>query len=418
MEVGANDPTPTEPRPGDATGAEAGASVSSAPAPAPAPVPTPATTGTETPPATPTSGPTAAASAGGGGGAWNRKNPAIRRIMADIRELSVDPSDQYAARPNEDNMFEWHFVIRGPVGTDFEGGRYHGKILLPADYPYKPPNIVFLTPNGRWETRTKICLSISAFHPELWQPAWGVRTILEALISFMPTPADGAVGAVDATPEVRRKLARESLAYSHPSMPALPELGTGSDKRNSQYAAAVAQMHFHAPVGTPAATPTATPTPTPATGTTPAPASSSSPSPAPSPSPSRSQASSAGGSAAAAPSPFTLTPTPVLPPVSLPPPAMPPSPVVAPATGAAPPPVSESDAPPPPTPTTPSGRPIPSPPANRPVPVPRQVREMLEAQAVMRRTDDVLRRASWAILALLVAVVYRKLLLTFTSTPF
>lgn len=45
----------------------------------------------------------------------------------------------------QDNIFEWHFTLRGPRGTDFEGGVYHGKILLPDDYPFKPPDIIFLT---------------------------------------------------------------------------------------------------------------------------------------------------------------------------------------------------------------------------------------------------------------------------------
>lgn len=70
-------------------------------------------------------------------------------------------------------MFDWHFTLRGPRDTEFEGGVYHGRILLPADYPFKPPNIMLLTPNGRFEVRKKICLSISAYHPEEWQPAWG-----------------------------------------------------------------------------------------------------------------------------------------------------------------------------------------------------------------------------------------------------
>ncbi|RLO01270.1 hypothetical protein DYB28_016014 [Aphanomyces astaci] len=100
----------------------------------------------------------------------------------------TDPSDQYFAAPLEDNMFDWHFTIRGPRDTEFAGGVYHGRILLPSDYPFKPPNIILLTvrtlanhaawlndvkPNGRFEVKKKICLSISAYHPEHWQPAWG-----------------------------------------------------------------------------------------------------------------------------------------------------------------------------------------------------------------------------------------------------
>lgn len=33
-----------------------------------------------------------------------------------------------------------HFTIRGADGTDFEGGVYHGRILLPPEYPFKPPS--------------------------------------------------------------------------------------------------------------------------------------------------------------------------------------------------------------------------------------------------------------------------------------
>ena len=75
---------------------------------------------------------------------------------------------------------------------------------------------MFLTPSGRFETNTKICLSFSAFHPELWQPAWGIRLILEALISFLPTPGDGAIGALDYKPEERRRLAKQSQSFVCP----------------------------------------------------------------------------------------------------------------------------------------------------------------------------------------------------------
>lgn len=68
-----------------------------------------------------------------------------------------------------------------------------------------------MTPSGRFETNTKVCLSFSAFHPELWQPAWGIRLILEALIAFLPSPADGAIGSLDWTSAERKKLAKKSV---------------------------------------------------------------------------------------------------------------------------------------------------------------------------------------------------------------
>ena len=83
----------------------------------------------------------------------------------------------------QDNLFEWHFTIRGPPDTEFEGGMYHGRILLPTEYPFSPPSIVLLTPNGRFETKMKVCLSISAYHPETWLPAWGSTLTSECLLT-------------------------------------------------------------------------------------------------------------------------------------------------------------------------------------------------------------------------------------------
>ncbi len=144
---------------------------------------------------------------------YNMKNPAIRRIMADMRELAEHPSDLYKAFPLEEDMFQWHFTIRGPPDTPFEEGIYHGKILLPSEYPFKPPHIIMLTPNGRFQVGQKICLSISAYHPETWLPAWGVRTMLEAIISFFPSEGKGAIGALDWPDEDRRRLAKESHKF-------------------------------------------------------------------------------------------------------------------------------------------------------------------------------------------------------------
>lgn len=37
---------------------------------------------------------------------------------------------------------------------------------------------VIFQPNGRFETQTKICLSISNHHPEHWQPSWSGNFII------------------------------------------------------------------------------------------------------------------------------------------------------------------------------------------------------------------------------------------------
>ena len=48
------------------------------------------------------------------------------------------------------------------------GGTYHGKLIFPSNYPFSPPSILMLTPNGRFSTNTRLCLSMSDYHPETW----------------------------------------------------------------------------------------------------------------------------------------------------------------------------------------------------------------------------------------------------------
>ena len=137
----------------------------------------------------------------------------LRRITRELSEIQSNPSIHWTIQVIGDNILEYHFTIRGPPSTDFEGGLYHGRILLPINYPFAPPSIMLLNPSGRFEVGKKICLSMSSYHPELWQPAWGIRTIMEALRSFFPTPGDGAIGALDWPRDVRKKLAIESTSW-------------------------------------------------------------------------------------------------------------------------------------------------------------------------------------------------------------
>lgn len=142
-------------------------------------------------------------------------NDAVRRIMAEVKEFSSlnnQPTTFFSAAPLESDLFEWHFTVRGPPDTAFEHGVYHGRILLPAEYPLKAPEIILLTPNGRFEVGTRICLSVTSHHQETWQPSWGIRTILTALVGFMPSKPEG-VGALDYPEDERRGLAKKSHTF-------------------------------------------------------------------------------------------------------------------------------------------------------------------------------------------------------------
>ena len=77
--------------------------------------------------------------------------------------------------------------------------------------------MILLTPNGRFELNKKICLTITGYHEEHWQPAWGIRTALMALIGFFESEARGAIGGIDMSQSDRQRLARASPAWTCPT---------------------------------------------------------------------------------------------------------------------------------------------------------------------------------------------------------
>ncbi|KAG8985902.1 hypothetical protein FRB94_004924 [Tulasnella sp. JGI-2019a] len=147
-----------------------------------------------------------------------KNSSAVKRIMSEARELRDDDSTEYTAGPLEQDIFEWHCTIRGPADTEFEGGLYHCRIQLPAEYPFKAPSIMVLTPNGRFELNKPICISFTSYHEELWQPAWGVRTAIIGLQGFFPLKGENAVGvgAVEYPIAERKRLAALSRCWTCP----------------------------------------------------------------------------------------------------------------------------------------------------------------------------------------------------------
>ncbi len=135
-----------------------------------------------------------------------------RRLINEKKKIETTPSSYFFVQPNHDNLFEWHFTLRGLKDTDYEGGLYHGKIILPDEYPLKAPDLVFLTKNGRFETGKNVCLSITSYHNESWTPAWNIITILEAVGAFFLVEEPG-IGYVKADSVQRKQLAKDSRNF-------------------------------------------------------------------------------------------------------------------------------------------------------------------------------------------------------------
>jgi len=142
---------------------------------------------------------------------------AQRLLQNQFKQLMKEPVEGFTVEiPDESNMFEWDVYIQGPQDTEFEGGIFKAKMSFPQDYPYKPPELRFVSdfwhPNVY--TDGKVCISI--LHPpgddpmsgerpeERWSPAQSVTTILLSVISLLADPNISSPANVDASVEWRR----------------------------------------------------------------------------------------------------------------------------------------------------------------------------------------------------------------------
>ena len=135
-----------------------------------------------------------------------------KRLLKEYRRLEKSKPPGIEARPSETTMLEWHFVLSMDK-PPYTGGCYHGLLKFPPEYPMRPPAFHMITPSGRFETNTRLCLSMSDYHPESWNPSWSVETLLVGLQSFMYEESN-AIGSISASASTRKNLAKQSHAFN------------------------------------------------------------------------------------------------------------------------------------------------------------------------------------------------------------
>ena len=109
----------------------------------------------------------------------------------------------------------WYFVIYGLKDTEFEGGVYLGKVILPPKYPFKAPDFQFITETGRFKTNIKICTSFTGFHNDLYSPSWNIASMCAGLVSFMTDDSQllesQGIGHLNCTKKEKQKIAQDSI---------------------------------------------------------------------------------------------------------------------------------------------------------------------------------------------------------------
>jgi ubiquitin-conjugating enzyme E2 D/E len=138
---------------------------------------------------------------------------AVKRINRELIDLRSDPPANCSAGPiNESDIFVWEGIIFGPTESPFAGGVFKVNIQFPADYPFRPPRIVFTTKiyHPNINSQGFICLDILK---QNWSPALTISKVLLSILSMLtdPNPNDPLMPEI-ATLYLRSRVEYEVIA--------------------------------------------------------------------------------------------------------------------------------------------------------------------------------------------------------------
>ena len=114
------------------------------------------------------------------------------RIKKEYQDLQKEKNSNVQVKLVNNDYRHWKGRIKGPIDTCYQGGIFDVDIIIPNDYPFKPPKMKFDTkiwhPNISSVTGA-ICLDILKNE---WTPALTIRTALISLQALMcePVPND------------------------------------------------------------------------------------------------------------------------------------------------------------------------------------------------------------------------------------
>jgi ubiquitin-conjugating enzyme E2 D/E len=112
------------------------------------------------------------------------------RIYKEIEDIYIDPPDNVTAGPIDDNdIYHWEAMIIGPEETDYKDGIFLLDIVIPKEYPFKPPECKFKTkiyhPNIDPDDGS-ICITI--LKEKNWNPSFNISNILLSIMLLFLKP--------------------------------------------------------------------------------------------------------------------------------------------------------------------------------------------------------------------------------------
>ncbi len=109
------------------------------------------------------------------------------RIEREIADLCTNTIPNISAKPRSADKKLWDGMIIGPEDTPYFGGIFNLDIVIPSDYPYKPPVVTFKNKiyHPNINDKGTICLDILK---DQWSPALTISKVLLSISSLLEKP--------------------------------------------------------------------------------------------------------------------------------------------------------------------------------------------------------------------------------------
>jgi len=127
-----------------------------------------------------------------------------KRIRQELSNVGDSESLGVHIFPVADNIQLWRVLLEGPPTSPFEGGVFALEVIIPDDYPFKPPKIKFQTPIYHCNVSEGGAICLDTLKDQ-WSPALSVMKILLQIREMMLNPnTDDAL---------RQWIAERAIAY-------------------------------------------------------------------------------------------------------------------------------------------------------------------------------------------------------------
>lgn len=130
--------------------------------------------------------------------------------------------DDYDGKDVDLVVFVLYKDLKG-YENELDGAEYLCVFIFPLEFPFKPPEFQFLTPNGIYDMDTHPCVTIGSYHADGYKAAGGIydfiRAIGSTLIAYDVLESGIGIISTSTTVDEKKELAQMSKQYNEENYP-------------------------------------------------------------------------------------------------------------------------------------------------------------------------------------------------------